>query len=114
MMIFFVSDLIVFFQMSKVNLVQSKAGGGVGGGATIVKLVTTQAGGTGGKPIMTTATTPGGQILTLPAGATTAQAKNMVQHAQHNIVIAKQQVRGNHATCALHPTSYISYRNYII
>lgn len=75
------------FQMSKVNLVQSKAGV-AGQGATIVKLVTTQAGGTG-KPVMTTTTSQPGQILGLPAG-TQAAGKAMGQG--QNIVIAKQQV----------------------
>lgn len=73
--------------MSKVNLVQSKAGVG-GQGATIVKLVTTQAGGPG-KPIMTTSTTQPGQILSLPSGTQTA-GKTVIQG--QNIVIAKQQV----------------------
>lgn len=73
--------------MSKVNLVQSKAGVG-GQGATIVKLVTTQAGGAG-KPIMTTSTTQPGQILSLQASAqTTGKAVGQGQ----NIVIAKQQL----------------------
>lgn len=73
--------------MSKVNLVQSKAGVGTQG-ATIVKLVTTQAGGPG-KPIMTTSTTQPGQILSLPGGTQTA-GKTVIQG--QNIVIAKQQV----------------------
>ncbi|KAK4302417.1 hypothetical protein Pmani_025497 [Petrolisthes manimaculis] len=73
--------------MSKVNLVQSKPGVG-GQAATIVKLVTTQAGGSG-KPIMTTTTTQQGQILSLPAGAQAA-AKTVAQG--QNIVIAKQQL----------------------
>ncbi|KAK8738728.1 hypothetical protein OTU49_003645 [Cherax quadricarinatus] len=73
--------------MSKVNLVQSKPGVG-GQGATIVKLVTTQAGGAG-KPIMTTSTTQPGQILSLQASAqTTGKAVGQGQ----NIVIAKQQL----------------------
>ncbi|XP_042870676.1 host cell factor 2-like [Penaeus japonicus] len=73
--------------MSKVNLVQSKAGVGAQG-ATIVKLVTTQAGGPG-KPIMTTSTTQPGQILSLPSGTQTA-GKTVIQG--QNIVIAKQQL----------------------
>ncbi|XP_071549100.1 host cell factor 2 isoform X2 [Panulirus ornatus] len=73
--------------MSKMNLVQSKAGVG-GQGATIVKLVTTQAGGAG-KPIMTTSTTQQGQILSLPAGPPTA---NKTGGQGQNIVIAKQQL----------------------
>ena len=75
------------FQMSKVNLVQSKAGV-AGQGATIVKLVTTQAGGAG-KPVMTTTTSQAGQILSLPAGA---QAAGKAVGQGQNIVIAKQQV----------------------
>lgn len=74
--------------MSKVNLVQSKAGV-AGQGATIVKLVTTQAGGTG-KPVMTTTTSQAGQILGLPAGT---QAAGKAVGQGQNIVIAKQQVR---------------------
>uniref|UniRef100_A0A0P4W925 Host cell factor Kelch-repeats domain-containing protein n=1 Tax=Scylla olivacea TaxID=85551 RepID=A0A0P4W925_SCYOL len=73
--------------MSKVNLVQSKAGV-AGQGATIVKLVTTQAGGAG-KPVMTTTTSQPGQILSLPAG-TQAAGKGVGQG--QNIVIAKQQL----------------------
>ncbi|XP_045622747.1 host cell factor 2 isoform X2 [Procambarus clarkii] len=73
--------------MSKMNLVQSKPGVG-GQGATIVKLVTTQAGGAV-KPIMTTSTTQPGQILSLQAGAqTVGKAGGQGQ----NIVIAKQQL----------------------
>ncbi|XP_068222456.1 host cell factor 2 isoform X1 [Palaemon carinicauda] len=73
--------------MSKVNLVQSKPGVG-GQGATIVKLVTTQAAGAG-KPIMTTSTTQSGQILSLQGGTPTT-VKTAVQG--QNIVIAKQQL----------------------
>ena len=76
--------------MSKVNLVQSKAGVG---GTTIVKLVTTQAGAGGAalaaKPLTTTAGAPGApQILTMPAQAA---AKTVL--GGQNILIAKQQVR---------------------
>ncbi|KAK7078134.1 Host cell factor 2 [Halocaridina rubra] len=73
--------------MSKVNLVQSKPGVG-GQGATIVKLVTTQAG-AAGKPIMATSTTQSGQILSLQGG-TPATVKTALQG--QNIVIAKQQL----------------------
>ncbi|XP_045121414.1 host cell factor 2-like isoform X3 [Portunus trituberculatus] len=73
--------------MSKVNLVQSKAGV-AGQGATIVKLVTTQAGGAG-KPVMTTTTSQAGQILSLPAGT---QAAGKAVGQGQNIVIAKQQL----------------------
>ena len=75
--------------MSKVNLVQSKAGAG---SATIVKLVTTQAGAGGAalaaKPLTTAAGATGApQILTMPAQAA---AKTVL--GGQNILIAKQQV----------------------
>ncbi|KAG7154469.1 Host cell factor 1-like [Homarus americanus] len=79
-------QIVTLVKTSK-GLTPSKAGVG-GQGATIVKLVTTQAGG-GGKPIMTTSTTQQGQILSLAAGAQTA-GKTIGQG--QNIVIAKQQL----------------------
>ena len=78
--------------MSKVNLVQSKPGIGTQG-ATIVKLMTTQAGVTPGKNTTTTIVSPSsqsGQILTLPSAASPTTGKTVVQG--QNIVIAKQQV----------------------
>ena len=76
--------------MSKMNLVQSKAGVGTPG-ATIVKLMTTQAGGTTTKSTIMSPSSQSGQILTLPSpGASPTTAKTVVQG--QNIVIAKQQV----------------------